>query len=93
MRIIMTPEDITTLRGYLPRRAKRIDQPAGPKIATPDQGAATQVWAAVSPELADVGSVYLANCGIRSDTAPYAVDEEHAAALWEVSEKLCGGAD
>lgn len=87
----MTPEDITTLRGYLPRRAKRTDQqPDGPKITMPDQGAATQVWAAVSPDLADTGSVYLANCGIHRAPAPYAVDEAHAAALWELSEKLCG---
>src|SRR6476620_7333402 len=50
----------------------------------PEQGAATQVWAAVSPELADTGSVYLADCGIRGDVAPYALDEEHAAELWEL---------
>ncbi|MFI7000332.1 SDR family NAD(P)-dependent oxidoreductase [Nocardia sp. NPDC050175] len=93
----MTPEDITTLRTYLPRRAKHVTEQTGPKpdtgpkITMPDQGAATQVWAAVSPALADTGSVYLANCGIRSDTAPYALDEDHAAALWEISEKLCSG--
>ena len=28
----------------------------------PERGAATQVWAAVSPELADTGGVYLADC-------------------------------
>jgi hypothetical protein len=55
----------------------------------PEQGAATQVWAATSTELADVGSVYLADCGIRDDVAPYALDEARAAALWELSEKLC----
>ncbi|MEU7143429.1 SDR family NAD(P)-dependent oxidoreductase [Nocardia sp. NPDC046473] len=93
----MTPEDITTLRTYLPRRAKHLTEQTGPKpdtgpkITMPDQGAATQVWAAVSPALADTGAVYLANCGIRSDTAPYALDVDHAAALWEISEQLCGG--
>lgn len=93
----MTAEDLTTLRGYLPRRAKPTTQQTeprpktGPKISMPDQGAATQVWAAVSPELADIGSVYLANCAIRSDAAPYALDEAHAAALWEIAEKLCSG--
>ncbi|HTI73636.1 MAG TPA: short-chain dehydrogenase, partial [Mycobacterium sp.] len=55
----------------------------------PEQGAATQVWAAVSAELADTGSVYLADCRIRDDVAPYALDKEHAAELWELSEKLC----
>ena len=55
----------------------------------PEQGAATQVWAAVSKDLADVGSVYLADCRIREDVAPYAVDEAHAAALWDLSARLC----
>ena len=56
----------------------------------PEQGAATQVWAAVSPELADTGSVYLADCRIRDDVAPYAMDDAHAAELSQLSEKLCG---
>ena len=56
----------------------------------PEQGAATQVWAAVSPELADAGSVYLADCRIRDDVAPYATDEARAAELSSLSEKLCG---
>jgi len=60
-------------------------------FTTPDYGAATQVWAAVSPELADDGAVYLADCAVRDDVAPYAVDEERALALWELSERLCAG--
>ncbi|HEY5840366.1 MAG TPA: SDR family NAD(P)-dependent oxidoreductase [Mycobacterium sp.] len=56
----------------------------------PERGAATQVWAAVSPKLADTGGVYLADCAVRSDVAPYAIDPEHAARLWSVSEELCG---
>jgi hypothetical protein len=43
----------------------------------------------VSKELADVGSVYLADCKVGNGVAPYAVDEAHALALWETSEKLC----
>jgi NAD(P)-dependent dehydrogenase (short-subunit alcohol dehydrogenase family) len=58
-------------------------------FTTPEHGAATQVWAAVSPELADTGSVYLADCGIRDDVAPYAIDEARAAELWSLSERLC----
>ncbi len=57
----------------------------------PEQGAATQVWAATSTELADVGSaLHLAACAIRHDVAPYALDEARAAALWDLSETLCG---
>lgn len=35
---------------------------ADPTCKTPDQGAATQVWAATSPQLTDLGGVYCA-CG------------------------------
>ena len=59
-------------------------------FTTPDHGAATQVWTAASPELAEVGSVYLSDCRIRDDVAPYALDEAHALRLWELSETLCG---
>ena len=40
-------------------------------------------------DLADVGSVYLADCRVQDDTAPYAVDAARALRLWEISEKLC----
>ena len=55
----------------------------------PEHGAATQVWAAVSEKLAGVGSVYLADCAIREDVAPYALDAARALQLWELSEGLC----
>jgi NAD(P)-dependent dehydrogenase (short-subunit alcohol dehydrogenase family) len=58
-------------------------------VVTPEQGAATQVWAAVSPELTDRGALYLEECGISDNVAPYARDEQHAADWWELSEKLC----
>lgn len=57
-------------------------------LVMPDQGAATQVWAAVSPELADRGGLYLEACGI-GEAAPHAVDDRRAAELWDLSEKLC----
>jgi NAD(P)-dependent dehydrogenase (short-subunit alcohol dehydrogenase family) len=59
------------------------------EFTMPEQGAATQVWAAVSPELADRGALYLEDCRISETVAPYARDTEHAAALWMLSEKLC----
>jgi NAD(P)-dependent dehydrogenase (short-subunit alcohol dehydrogenase family) len=58
-------------------------------FTTPEHGAATQVWAAVSPELADRGGLYLEDCDISEAVAPYARDAEHAAELWTLSEKLC----
>jgi NAD(P)-dependent dehydrogenase (short-subunit alcohol dehydrogenase family) len=67
---------------------------------TPEQGAATQVWAATSPQLADLGGVYLEDCdvaGLRTSddmTAkgvyPYAVDPDEAARLWSLSAELTG---
>jgi NAD(P)-dependent dehydrogenase (short-subunit alcohol dehydrogenase family) len=58
-------------------------------VTTPEHGAATQVWAAVSPELADKGALYLEDCGVSEAVAPYARDERRAADWWVVSEKLC----
>ncbi|NBH06070.1 SDR family NAD(P)-dependent oxidoreductase [Amycolatopsis sp. SID8362] len=62
---------------------------------TPAQGAATQVWAATSPKLADAGGVYLQDCDIApivEDDAPgvrpYAVDPEEAGRLWALSAQL-----
>lgn len=55
----------------------------------PEHGAATQVWASVSPELADRGALYLEDCGVSDAVAPYARDAQRAAELWMLSEKLC----
>jgi NAD(P)-dependent dehydrogenase (short-subunit alcohol dehydrogenase family) len=60
-------------------------------VLTPQQGAATQVWAAVAADLDGSGGVYLADCAIRDDVVPYAVDGDRAQRLWELSETLCGG--
>ena len=57
----------------------------------PEHGAATQVWAAVSPELAEEGGLYLEDCGVSETVSPYACDEQHATELWSLSEKLCAG--
>jgi hypothetical protein len=57
-------------------------------VLTPAQGAATQVWAAVSPELDGIGAAYLADCGICTTVSPYAIDETRARKLWELSESL-----
>ncbi|MFI6007302.1 SDR family NAD(P)-dependent oxidoreductase [Streptomyces sp. NPDC051243] len=66
---------------------------------TPRQGAATQVWAATSPQLAGLGGVYLEDCEV-AEPAPadgamrgvkdWAVDPEQAARLWELSAELTG---
>ena len=60
-----------------------------------EHGAATSVWAATSPELDGIGGLYLEDCaiaepmreGIEGGYAPFAVDPEQAARLWEWSQR------
>ncbi|MFE6800367.1 SDR family NAD(P)-dependent oxidoreductase [Streptomyces sp. NPDC057681] len=66
---------------------------------TPQQGAATQVWAATSPQLNEMGGVYLEDCdiaepapadGTRVGVKEWATDPEQAARLWALSAELTG---
>jgi NAD(P)-dependent dehydrogenase (short-subunit alcohol dehydrogenase family) len=66
---------------------------------TPEQGAATQVWAATSPRLDGMGGVYLEDCDIaepapadggRTGVKDWASDPEQAARLWHLSAELTG---
>ena len=85
----MSRDDFTALTQFEPRDPMQEKIDIRHDFTMPEQGAATQVWAAVSPTLADIGSVYLADCEIRDDPAPYALDTDHAQALWELSNGLC----
>jgi NAD(P)-dependent dehydrogenase (short-subunit alcohol dehydrogenase family) len=72
------------------------------KFAVPfkniEQGAATTVWCAVSPQLNGKGGVYCEDCNIapmvraksklNTGVRPWAVDKAAAKALWILSEKL-----
>ena len=70
------------------------------QFKTPEQGAATTVWAATSPQLDGKGGVYCADCDIADivesiqpgggGVLAHAVDREAAARLWEVSAALTG---
>jgi NAD(P)-dependent dehydrogenase (short-subunit alcohol dehydrogenase family) len=62
-----------------------------------EQGAATTVWAATSPQLAGLGGVYLEDCdvarvstGDEPGVRPYAIDPEQATWLWNLSAELTG---
>lgn len=99
---IMTP-----LQRHIPRE-EQVDMgwlnpdgtlvdPSGFK--TPEQGAATQVWAATSPQLDGMGGLYLEDCdvaephikgGARRGVEPYAVDPDLAARLWALSAERTG---
>ena len=64
-----------------------------------EQGAATTVYAATSPDLADQRACFLEDCGIAELTddplsgrgvRAYALDRDRAEALWVLSERLVG---
>jgi hypothetical protein len=57
---------------------------------TPAEGASTQVFAAISPELAEQGGSYLEDCHVSNALAPHARDAEAATQLWSLSEELVG---
>ncbi|RSM75283.1 oxidoreductase [Amycolatopsis sp. WAC 01375] len=68
---------------------------ADPSFKSPEQGAATQVWAATSPLLDGMGGLYCEDCDVAEVAAeegelvgvrPYAIDAGEAARLWELSE-------
>jgi NAD(P)-dependent dehydrogenase (short-subunit alcohol dehydrogenase family) len=83
-------------RGWIDEDGNSLN-PAGFK--TPEQGAATQVWAATSPQLDGMGGVYLEDCdiaepapadGARTGVRDWARDPEQAARLWTLSAELTG---
>ncbi|MFI5976095.1 SDR family NAD(P)-dependent oxidoreductase [Streptomyces sp. NPDC051452] len=98
---------ITPLQRHLPKQEMvergwidedgNVLNPAGFK--TPPQGAATQVWAATSPQLDGLGGVYLEDCDV-AEPAPegedrfgvrdWAIDPEQASRLWKLSAELTG---
>jgi hypothetical protein len=86
----MSREDFSAQRKYAAASSADRGGPGAGMIdfTMPEQGAATQVWASVSPDLAGLGSLYLEDCAVSTNVAPYARDEERAARLWELSESL-----
>jgi hypothetical protein len=83
-------------RGWIDEQGNLLN-PEGFK--TPEQGAATEVWAATSPQLDGMGGVYLEDCDIaepatdgdeRNGVKAWATDPEQAARLWELSARLTG---
>jgi NAD(P)-dependent dehydrogenase (short-subunit alcohol dehydrogenase family) len=82
-------------RGWIDANGK----PINPNFKSPEQGAATQTWAATSPQLDGIGGVYCEDCeiaevnddpegitGVRS----WAIDPDEAERLWALSAELTG---
>jgi NAD(P)-dependent dehydrogenase (short-subunit alcohol dehydrogenase family) len=80
-----------------------IDEDGNPRheFKTPEQGAATSLWCATSPQLDGLGGLYCEDCDVAEivpaeeqdrmgGVRPYAVDADEAARLWELSAELTG---
>ncbi|MYV41712.1 SDR family NAD(P)-dependent oxidoreductase [Streptomyces sp. SID1328] len=90
------PKEEMVERGWIDEQGNPLN-PAGFK--TPEQGAATQVWAATSPRLDGLGGLYLEDCDV-AEPAPedgtwtgvkdWATDPGQAARLWTLSAELTG---
>lgn len=83
-------------RGWIDEDGKVLHPSA---FKSPQEGAATQVWAATSPQLAGLGGVFCEDCDIaepapadgeRTGVRDYAIDPEQAARLWALSAELTG---
>ncbi len=98
---------LTPLQRHIPKeemvKLGWIDEdgnPLNPSFKTPEQGAATTVWAATSPQLEGMGGVFCEDCDIAEKAAEdgtarfgvraWATDPEQAARLWALSAELTG---
>jgi NAD(P)-dependent dehydrogenase (short-subunit alcohol dehydrogenase family) len=99
---------MTELQRHLPREEMiaagwmDADGNVNERFKSPEQGAATSVWAATSPRLDGEGGVYCEDCDIAAvsitgaedarvrGVEPYAIDRASAARLWALSASLTG---
>jgi NAD(P)-dependent dehydrogenase (short-subunit alcohol dehydrogenase family) len=91
-----TPELLQRMAAQVARRS---DGAAGatPKVKTVEQGAATTVWAAFVAPADAIGGRFCEDCHVAevaedgyAGVRPYAMDPEHAKALWAKSEAMVG---
>jgi NAD(P)-dependent dehydrogenase (short-subunit alcohol dehydrogenase family) len=87
------PREEMVAFGWIDEKTGKIDE----RFKTPEQGAATSVWAGTSPQLDGLGGVFCEDCDVAEvstdDTPgvrPYAIDTDSAARLWTISADLTG---
>lgn len=88
------PQEEMVALGWIDEQGNEI----GKGFKTPEQGAATTVWAATSRQLDGLGGVYCEDCDVAVDSAgrlrvgvaDWAADPEQAARLWTLSAELTG---
>ncbi|MGV1872579.1 oxidoreductase [Agrobacterium rosae] len=93
----LSKEEIDSFDVYDENGDRRVDPSRD--LKSPEQGAATSVWAATRPELDGIGGVYCEDCEValpqdraegNKGVAPWAMDADAAERLWAVSEQLTG---
>ncbi|WP_439628842.1 oxidoreductase [Shinella sp.] len=93
----LSEEEINAFDVYDENGNRRVD-PAR-DLKSPQQGAASSVWAATRPELDGIGGVYCEDCEValpqgeaagNKGVAPWAMDPDAAERLWVLSERLTG---
>ena len=96
----MEPDELDKLVAHINAQLAANGEPPFQWKTVP-QGAATSVWAAFVARAEDVGGRYCENCQVSDITEglvspvspgvrPYALDGEHAKALWTKSEEMVG---
>jgi NAD(P)-dependent dehydrogenase (short-subunit alcohol dehydrogenase family) len=95
----MAPGALEALRARIAEDNKKSGQPPF-EFKTVPQGAATSVWAGVIAAGEDIGAHYCEDChvadvvdgdaSLRGGVRPYALNGDHAKALWRLSEKMVG---
>jgi NAD(P)-dependent dehydrogenase (short-subunit alcohol dehydrogenase family) len=93
----LTPEAIAKLIAQITASQPKDAAPFSYKSVP--QGAATSVWAACVADAEAIGGRYCEDChvaeiasgpGVREGVQPYALDPQHAQALWQKSEEMVG---
>lgn len=95
----MKPEALQAMMDRLNAERKKAGQPEY-NFKTVPQGTATTVWAAVVATADEIGGRYCEDCHVASlvgvgdimsgGVRPYALDPDHAKALWVKSEEMVG---
>ncbi|MGV6871898.1 hypothetical protein ACUSIJ_04300 [Pseudochelatococcus sp. B33] len=93
----LSEDEINAFDVYDENGNRRVD--LARDLKSPEQGAATSVWAATSPQLGGIGGVYCEDCEVAllqaeapgdKGVAPWAMDPDEAERLWTLSERLTG---
>jgi NAD(P)-dependent dehydrogenase (short-subunit alcohol dehydrogenase family) len=78
----------TNLGRYITGEMRDPDEPLGKGQKWPDAGAATQVYVATDPRLANVSGYYFEDCNPAELRGDYANDAALAEKLWQISAQL-----